>query len=151
MSAIPKSLKVGDEFTVTYRVASELAYGENRDQSPAFVLSVVGSDDPLALHQFAVVSGTPGYINMADCDRGVSVLGLLHTALKRHFPSKSPFIAIACKHGNLCGGAISWRDPETAMLSALIGDPEAGMGSEVMVNFPVTEAIAEVIHQVPRH
>ncbi|MBI2051131.1 MAG: hypothetical protein HYT31_05050 [Parcubacteria group bacterium] len=150
MSVIPKSLKVGDEFTVTFRVASELAYGENRDQSPAFVCSD-GSDDPLALHQFAVVSGTPGYINMADCDRALQVLCLMHEALKRQFPGKFPFIAIACKHGNPCGAAIDWRDPVVAVFKAMDGDPSAVMGAEVMVNFPVTGEVAEIIYLIPDH
>ncbi len=44
-------------------------YGENASQTPAGLYST-GSDDPLALDKFKVISGTePSYNNLCDIDR----------------------------------------------------------------------------------
>jgi phosphoribosylaminoimidazolecarboxamide formyltransferase/IMP cyclohydrolase len=125
----------------------ELAYGENRDQSPAYIYST-HSDDPLAWDKFKVVSGKPGYINMADGDKTLQVMCLLMETFRRNF-GKTPFIAIACKHGNPCGAATDWDSPRKALLNALLGDADAVMGAEVMTNFTVTGDIGELIYRVP--
>jgi len=132
------------------RVIFELAYGENRDQSPAYLYST-GTDDPLAWDKFEVVSGLPGFINMADGDRTLQILCLMAEAYRRNFEGKVPFIAIACKHGNPCGAAVDWNDPKTALTKALLGDHIAVMGAEVMTNFVITDELAQNLFGVPSY
>lgn len=129
------------------RIVSELAYGENRDQSPAFLHSS-NSDDPLAWNKFKVVSGVPGFINMADGDRTLQVLCLMAESFRRNFKGKVPYIAIACKHGNPCGAAIDWDEPVKALNKTLLGDPIAVMGAEVMTNFEITNQITQALYRV---
>ena len=128
----------------------ELAYGENRDQSPAQLYSS-GTSDPLSWDNFELVSGLPGFINMADGDRTLQILCLLAEAFRRNFKGRVPFIVIACKHGNPCGAAIDWNDPGTALTKALLGDYTAVMGAEVMTNFEITDELAEDLFRVPAH
>lgn len=131
-------------------VVRELAYGENRDQSPAF-LHTAGGNDPLAWDQFELVSGVPGYINMADGDQALSILCLMAEAFRRNFDARVPHIAIACKHGNPCGAAVDWNNPIIALHKALSGDPIAVMGAEVMTSFPIIGDIGHALYEVPSH
>jgi len=126
----------------------QLGKGENLDQSPAFGYSD-GGNDPLAWDKFKVISGNPGYINMADGDRTLLLLRFLAESFRRNFQGKVPYIAIVCKHGNPTGTAIDWEDPKIALTKALLGDPIAGMGGEVMTNFPITGELAEALYEVP--
>jgi len=125
----------------------KLLYGENRDQSPAYLYST-NKKDPLAWDKFNLISGIPGYINMADGDRTLQILCLMAETYRRNFEGKVPFIAIACKHGNPCGAAIDWYDPKVAMTKALLGDHIAVMGAEIMVNFPITDDLAQNLYRV---
>jgi len=125
----------------------QLAYGENRDQSPADLFST-GSFDPLAWDKFQVISGVPGYINMADGDRTLQIMCLLAEACRVNFTGKVPYIVIACKHGNPCGLGVDWDDPITAVTKAMLGDPIAVMGSEIMTNFVITPEAGEEIFRV---
>lgn len=128
----------------------ELAYGENRDQSPAFLHSA-GTEDPLGWDKFTVVAGDPSYISLADGDRTLQIMCLLADAFRINVLNDRPVphIAIACKHGNPCGAAVSWNNPIRAVRKAMFGDPLAVMGSEVMTNFVVTEDIGQAIYRVP--
>lgn len=126
----------------------ELAYGENRDQSPAF-LHAVGGNDPLGWDKFQFVSGSPGYINMADGEQALSIMCLMAEAFRRNFDAKMPHIAIACKHGNPCGASVDWNNPIIALHKALSGDPIAVMGAEVMTSFPIIGDIGRALYEVP--
>lgn len=128
----------------------ELAYGENRDQSPAF-LHTTDSNDPLGWDRFQFVFGSPGYINMADGDRTLAVLCLMAEAFRRNFGAMVPHIAIACKHGNPCGAAFDWNDPVLALHKALSGDPIAVMGAEIITNFSITGDIGTALYEVPAY
>jgi len=121
----------------------QLAYAENRDQNPAFIFSD-GSDDPLAMSKFKVVSGDPSFITMADGSQVEDILCLLVESFARWMGSV-PFIVVAGKHGNPCGAAIDWSDPKKAIQKTLLGDPVAVMGGEVVVNFPITAKLGKVL------
>jgi len=121
-----------------------LAEGENPYQVPADLLHA-GSNDPLALPSFTQVNGkAPCYTNMADFDCILHTMCLLNTAFIKHY-SKAPYIAVAAKHGNPCGLAINWDAPEKALESALLGNPLAIFGGELIVNFPITEKLAQIL------
>ncbi len=151
MSAIPKSLQPGDEFTVTYRVERPIAYGENRDQSPADVFRSLGSQDPLGLYAFDRVSGVPGYVNAAGTDRALALVSLVAESFRKNLGAREqPHVVIACKHGNPCGAAVGWGDPVAVARKALLGDPLAVMGGEILANFPVTDEVAQALFSVPK-
>ena len=138
----------GDYDGVLAHRVSELGYGENRDQSPAYLFSS-DSDDPLAWDKFEVISGNPGFVNVAGGDRALEVLCLMTESFRQNFGS-IPHTAIVGKHGNPCGVAISWNDPVAAMRKAMFGNPRAAMGSEVITNFDVTDEVAQILYAVPK-
>lgn len=127
----------------------ELAYGENRCQSPAFLYALVGNNDPLAWHRFEVLAGHPSYISITDGDRALRLMCAMSEAFRLSFNQHMPKIAIVCKHGNACGVGVDWDDPEIAIRKAMMGDAIAAMGGELMVNFPIEEYLGRLIFAVP--
>ncbi|MCD4705311.1 hypothetical protein K8R66_04530, partial [bacterium] len=124
--------------------ARKLAKGENTYQSPTYLIPD-GSDDPLGLDKFTVENGNPGYINMADLDRILEMLCLLHEALYIYSKGNKKFcIVVVCKHGNPCGIGVDLL-PEEAINKALYGDPVAVMGGELICNFSIDEKLAKVL------
>ena len=134
-----------DQIVLTLQEPHELAYGENRCQSPAYIFSTQ-SGDPLALSEFEWVSGTPSYISMADGFQIMDILRLLAESLRR-WKDDMPYIVIAGKHGNPCGAAIDFESPLTAINKALMGDTVAVMGGEIITNFSIDEKLAQVLFQ----
>lgn len=134
--------------TISLENGAKLAYAENRDQNEAFLFSGSG-DDLLAMSNFEVVSGDPSYITIADGSQVLEVLCLMAEAFAR-WKGTVPFIAVAGKHGNPCGAAISWHKSERAILNALRGDSVAVMGGEVVTNFPVTPELGQTLFGPPR-
>lgn len=129
--------KIGEEI--------RLAYGENRCQSPAFLIPT-DADDPLAMHRYIVLSGDPSYISIADGDQIQEILCLLAAAFSA-WKEGMPYIVVAGKHGNPCGLGVDWYDPQVAILKALRGDVIAVMGGEVITNFPITDELAKTLHE----
>ena len=122
---------------------SECQYGENAWQTPA-ALFTCATDDPLALDKFDLMAGTPpSYNNWCDIDRLIQTMTHIAAA---HYVNRGnvPYIALGCKHGNMCGAAIG-NDPRTAMLRMVSGDPLAIFGGLVMTNFIVDDRLAEVM------
>ncbi len=127
------------------RRVRELAYGENRWQSPAFLYRTLGSDDDLfAAHRFEQVFGDPaGYIN--ETDRYRLVQTLTHIAAVWHLNfGQVPYIAAAVKHGNVCGAAVG--ETRNRVIAEMIdGDPGAIFGGVVMTNFAITAEMARLL------
>jgi len=122
----------------------ELGYGENRWQSPASLYQWVGNNDPLALHRFTLVEGqNPGFVNMTDVDRELQTATHILAYFEHNF-DKKPYVAIAVKHGNPCGAAVG-NTPEEALKLMLTGDKRAVFGAVVLVNFPITGELAELL------
>lgn len=126
-----------------------LAYGENRCQSPAVLVSDDDNDDALAMHMYNVVSGEPSYISIADGDQIQEVLCLLSEAFSQWLTA-TPHIVIAGKHGNPCGIGIDWYEPKIAILKALRGDTIAVMGGEVITNFAITDELSKVLYEADK-
>jgi len=126
----------------------ELAYGENRDQSPAWLV-YGGTDDPLAPSRFKCISGTPSFISIADLVQIVGIQRLLIVP-RGLFIGHVPYTVIAGKHGNPCGLGISHGDPREAINKALMGNTVAVMGGEVSTNFAIGEAEAEILFNSPQ-
>lgn len=124
-------------------------YGENGYQVPASYNSS-GSDDPLGLDKFKLIAGTdPSYNNMCDIDRLLQTVSHISASFDIN-RGKVPCIAVGVKHGNSCGAAIGTNTNEVAQ-KMIMGDPLAIFGGLVLLNFNVTEEVAEtlVTHGMP--
>ncbi|GAB4390369.1 MAG: hypothetical protein Kow0025_21920 [Thermodesulfovibrionales bacterium] len=132
------------------RLVLTCKYGENGYQVPA-ALYGAGSDDPLGLDRFKIVAGTePSYNNLCDIDRLLQTVTHIAAAFEVN-RGRVPLVAVGVKHGNPCGAAVSWDEPAGAARRMIMGDPLAIFGGLVMVNYGVTEEVAEalVAHGMP--
>ena len=154
----------------------ECAYGENAYQKPASLYKTVRQDltnesvdvgclhpDPLAIHKWQLVAGSPlSYNNLCDLDRMTQTMTHIGAGFEKNLDAV-PFVAIGAKHGNACGAGLchaeAGYDPAKAGVDPRIeavdkmlqGDLRAIFGGCVMLNFPVDEKIAdELIHKFAR-
>lgn len=142
--AVAEWLSEGEYKGILGQKVADCDYGENRWQSPAALYRLVGNDDPLAVHRYKVVAGrSPSYINWTDVDRLSQTVTHLIAEHDVNFGSQ-PYIAVAVKHGNPCG-ASSADTPEEALKLMLTGDTRAVFGAVVMVNFPITGELSELL------
>ncbi len=122
---------------------AECKYGENAYQTPARVYDSL-SNDPLALKQFVLVAGaSPSYNNWCDVDRMLQTITHVAAGFDVNF-NTVPKIALAVKHGNTCGAAFGDNAVEV-LQKMIMGDPRAIFGGLVMTNFPIDDALAEVL------
>lgn len=125
----------------------ELLNGENPYQTPCHLFAVPDNEDPLSIHRFKLLSGeAPCFTNLADLDCIVYTLCLAHEAFLKKF-GRSPFLAVAAKHGNPCGFAADWRDPRVVVEKALFGNPGAIWGGEFITNFAINEDLAALLYE----
>ncbi len=119
-------------------------YGENAWQAPAHLYGTE-TDDPLALDKFTVVEGTPpSYNNWCDLDRLLQTMTHIVAVLSNN-NREVPFIALGCKHGNVCGAALSF-DTRFVLQKMMAGDPLAIFGGLVMTNFAIVDdEVADVL------
>lgn len=120
-----------------------LVHGENPRQTPATLRALPSARrDPLAIGHFRI-RGTraPCYTNVADADTLLQTLSLAAEAFRQHY-GKTPYLAIAAKHGNACGAAADWRSPRRALEGALFGNPQAIWGGEIAVTFDIDGDLA---------
>lgn len=119
--------------------------GENAWQSPSELYDF-GTDDPLALANFALAEGAPlSYNNWADIDSGLQGLTHVAAALKKNFGA-APHIAIGLKHGSACGCGVSMQSETDALKKMIEGDPKALFGGVVLTNFAITDERAELLN-----
>ncbi|MFA5791906.1 MAG: hypothetical protein WC884_02625 [Candidatus Paceibacterota bacterium] len=145
----------------------ECAYGENAYQKPASLYENSGvghlkrcpTPDPLAIHNWELVAGSPlSYNNICDVDRMMQTMTHIGAGFEKNF-NIVPKIAIGAKHGNACGVGVAQepvaQEPflrNEAELEAidkmLLGDLRAIFGGSIMLNFRVDEKVAEeLIHK----
>jgi phosphoribosylaminoimidazolecarboxamide formyltransferase/IMP cyclohydrolase len=130
------------------RCAAPLANGENPYQTAE--LYSTPTNDPLAMVQFRNYSETkPCFTNLVDVDSLLNSLCLTNEAFKIRF-GKQPYLAVASKHGNVCGMSIQWQDPLKCIEQTLFGNPVAVWGGELMTNFPIDESLANILVSHPR-
>jgi len=121
-------------------------YGENGYQAPAALYKLASNNDPLALHRFEIVAGdSPSYNNLCDLDRLLQTVTHIAATFHKNCSGNIPSIAVGVKHGNACGAAIDFDDQKVALTKMLLGDPVSLFGGLIMLNFPVTEEIADII------
>jgi len=122
-------------------------YGENGYQTPAASYTC-DTEDPLALDKFQKIAGDElSYNNECDLDRLVQTITHVAATFDINSGRNSyvPLIALAVKHGNACGASIG-TTPEEVAQNMVIGDPLAIFGGLVMLNFPTTKEVAEILH-----
>jgi phosphoribosylaminoimidazolecarboxamide formyltransferase / IMP cyclohydrolase len=136
-------LSHGDFDGFVPRRHSTLKYGENAWQAPAHFMAT-GNDDPLALDKFELIAGTPpSYNNLAEIHRQLQTITHIAAGFERNF-GNIPCIAVGTKHGNPCGAAVA-DTPTAAIRGMVTGDTRAIFGGLVMLNFEVTDAVAEAL------
>lgn len=125
----------------------ELLNGENPYQAPCHLFAAPDGEDPLSIHKFELVgNGVPCFTNIADLDCILQSLCLAQAAFDKKF-GKSPYLAVAAKHGNPCGFAADWENPAAALEKTLFGNATAVWGGEFLCNFPITDALAEMLYE----
>ena len=142
--------KPAGEMGFSGRLVLTCKYGENGYQVPA-ALYDSGSDDPLALSRFRIVAGTePSYNNLCDLDRLLQTVSHIAASFELN-RGRAPLICVGVKHGNPCGAAIDADNSAEAARRMITGDPLAIFGGLVMVNYSVTEEVAEALvgHGMP--
>lgn len=130
------------------RVAT-CAYGENGYQTPA-ALYTLGSKDLLGLSEFVLKQGSaPSYNNLCDLDRLLQAITHIVAPHAYRLDDYMPLVAIAVKHGNPCGAAMTMsqgREAKKEVIKRMVaGDPLAIFGGLVMVNFEIDEELAELL------
>jgi phosphoribosylaminoimidazolecarboxamide formyltransferase/IMP cyclohydrolase len=128
-----------------------LRYGENPDQPAAlyelkqgqlelggvgFRSSSQGLVSSLTEEHILQSGKHPGKINLTDVDNGLNIL--------QYLSAKSA--AVILKHNNPCGAAWSDQDPLNALQKAYQADRIAAFGGTVVLNFCVTQDIAEFVN-----
>lgn len=125
-------------------------YGENGYQTPAALYKNNALSDELALHNFQLSAGSePSYNNLCDVDRLLQTATHIAATFDKNRQA-IPFMALGAKHGNLCGAGINFKTEELALVNMLEGDPVSLFGGIIMLNFVVSENIAElIVHEHP--
>jgi phosphoribosylaminoimidazolecarboxamide formyltransferase/IMP cyclohydrolase len=125
-------------------------YGENAWQEPAGLYST-NLKDPLSLDKFQLVCGdSPSFNNLVDIERLLQTI--THIAAVTDINKiNSPYIALACKHGNPCGASVGSNKIEV-LKKMISGDTKAIFGGLVMTNFKIDARLAETLlsHLVPK-
>jgi phosphoribosylaminoimidazolecarboxamide formyltransferase/IMP cyclohydrolase len=125
----------------------KLLTGENPYQVPCHLLGFPENEDPLSLRRFDQLSGTvPCFTSLADLDNIIHTLCLAYEAFNKRF-GKTPYLALAAKHGNACGFGADWENPEIAIEKALFGNPTAIWGGEFVCNFSITGSFAKLLYE----
>jgi phosphoribosylaminoimidazolecarboxamide formyltransferase/IMP cyclohydrolase len=128
-----------------------LLYGENAYQTPARFEPDPDCNDPLSLAQFELVAGTaPSYNNYCDLDRMLQTKTHLNDGKYANNLGRG-FSAIAVKHGNPCGAAVSYSTSD-AIQRMVEGDLLAIHGGLVILDFYVRAEHAELLltHKQPQ-
>ena len=135
--------KPAEKFSTQGTLKLTCKYGENGYQVPAALYSS-GTDDTLALDRIEMIAGTePSYNNMCDIDRLLQTVTHIAASFDIN-RSGVPLIAVGVKHGNPCGAAVG-DDPVKVAQNMVLGDQLAIFGGLIMLNYPVTEEVAEAI------
>lgn len=129
-------VKLPETVTLHYRRATSLRYGENPHQAAAVYAPegapLSGVFDPARYHGDGL-----SYCNLLDASAAVDCVA--------EFP-EGP-CAVVIKHGSPAGYALM-GSPVEAMRAAIEGDPVSAFGGIIATNFPIDEAVADVITDV---
>jgi len=122
--------------TLHYRRATPLRYGENPHQAAAVYapegMPLSGVFAPARYHGDGL-----SYCNLLDASAAVNCVA--------EFP-EGP-CAVVIKHGSPAGYALM-GSPVEAMRAAIEGDPVSAFGGIIATNFPIEEAVADIITEI---
>lgn len=122
----------------------ELRYGENPHQPNANLYQYLNEHkDRFAPNKFKIVGGSdPSFINITDLDRLIATAVRIAAGLERN--GKTQKIALAVKHGNVCGVGVG-ELPLQALKQMVLSDPTSLSGGCVLVNFTIEKEAAEFL------
>jgi phosphoribosylaminoimidazolecarboxamide formyltransferase/IMP cyclohydrolase len=126
----------GNDKFLSLQNGKQLRYGENPHQQGIFFKDE-NTNDNLGLGTFLVLQGKEtSYSNYLDLDAGLQTIALIG--------HEKPACVIL-KHTNPCGAAISETIEDAYHKAWDEGDSLAAFGGVIMVNRPVTKALAELM------
>lgn len=145
MDQINESGQMDQKKVISLSLSGRCKYGENAYQAPAAIyVNDDDQDDPLSLDKFKLIAGTAlSYNNSCDLDRLLQTITHIAATFDIN-RNRVPYIALGVKHGNACGTAFS-NDTLLAIKKMVTGNKEALFGGLVMVNFPISSEIAELL------
>ena len=122
---------------------SDCCYGENAYQAPSFVYKE--HDSPFGPDKFKLLTETPlSYNNFCDRDKIMQTITHIVAGFELNLNKRSPYIAIAVKHGNACGVGLGAK-PIDAITKMIEGDVRAIHGGSIFTNFKIDEEEAEAL------
>ncbi|MFA4980224.1 MAG: hypothetical protein WC589_22130 [Sphingobacterium sp.] len=124
----------------------DLINGENPYQKATLFKDMSGCELYSLLTSDQIFGEIPCYTNLADADYLLTTMNKASNALFKYY-GKVPYIAIAAKHGNPCGMALSWGSQIEAIEKALWGNPVAIWGGEFICNFMIAKEEANLLQQ----
>lgn len=137
-------VKPGERIEIVGERVMQPLYGENPQQESFGLYVDPDNDDPLAISRFELVVGTdPSHNNICGIDDAKKTIVAIAAGLDKNGHEVNN-IAIGAKHGDACGAAIE-DSPARATERMLTGDRVAIFGGVAMMNFPITEEVAEVL------
>ena len=124
----------------------KLRYGENPHQvNAALYLDPTARAHPLAPDKFVLVGGDgPSYINETDLDRLLTTAMRIAVGMEWNF-GETLYMALAVKHGNVCGVGVAGDDPISAVQKMVLSDPTSLSGGVVLLNFEVDDVVADFL------
>ncbi len=116
-----------------------LRYGENPQATAKLIKDNSLPKDPFSIFNLKNPDGSAfdysamSYINVSDTDRLLNTLTNIAAGFAKN-TGKVPSIAVAVKHGHICGGA-SGKTPQEATKKVYEGDKRAVFGGFIMCNY----------------
>jgi phosphoribosylaminoimidazolecarboxamide formyltransferase/IMP cyclohydrolase len=122
----------------------EVIRAENGHQGMAGLYEAKNDNHPLSPSKYAYLTGaTRSSVGVTDFGSAQHALVRAAAGLEQTLGSVA-YIAIAVKHGKVCGGAYG-DDPEDVMRLTITGDDRAVFGGVLITNFEINEEIAKII------
>lgn len=124
-----------------------LRYGENPQATAELIASDVQTEDALSILNLQNPDGSPldysamSYINVSDTDRLLNTLVNIAAGFERN-GGNVPSIAVAVKHGHICGGAYG-DTPQEATTKMYEGDKRAIFGGFIMCNYTIDAGVMQ--------
>ncbi len=126
-----------------------LRYGENPQSSATLMEDTSLPADSLSIFNLANPDGSPfdyssmSFISVSDTDRMLNTITNIAAGFAKN-TGKVPAIAVAVKHGHICGAAVG-QSPAEAVQRMYEGDRRAIFGGFIMFNFALSVEVAQAL------
>ncbi len=126
-----------------------LRYGENPQSTAELIKDTSLPADALSIFNLLNPDGSPfdyssmSFISVSDTDRMLNTITNIAAGFKKNM-GEVPAIAVAVKHGHICGAAVG-QGPAEAVKRMYEGDKRAIFGGFIMFNFALNEQAAQAL------